>query len=345
MQSAAGQRHLPLDGLRALAFGAVLLEHVFALPLLWSGVDLFFVISGYLITGILLRAFDSDDAFLARFYWRRTTRIWPAYYACIAATVLLLPTAADNALWASVFAGNFWTSASGLDGPLAHLWSLAVEEQFYLLWPLALLVTPLRYRTWLFVGLLVAAPLIRAGLALAGWEFAAYTLLPARMDALMGGALLADFQHRRGAASLARLRRPAWSFAPVAFCIFAGSAMVSAHDSVLYAVLAFEAWAFYACILVIVLTQAGWLARALSWRPLVYVGRISYGLYLFHLPVIYVLRDRGVDGVALLVLAGAVSLLLAAASWRYFEAPVMAWGRRQERARATGGAPDVLQPR
>lgn len=172
----------------------------------WAGVDLFFVLSGFLITGILLRSKDQPGYF-RNFYARRTLRIFPVYYAFLALMFFALPLlgpkyasrvglALDNQGWLWTYSTNIllaltrdWRDAvPGFN----HFWSLAVEEQFYLFWPAVVLVATRKGLAWTCGALLLLAPLLR--LLLIGWDssfLVAYTFTPARMDGFGVGALLA----------------------------------------------------------------------------------------------------------------------------------------------------------
>jgi peptidoglycan/LPS O-acetylase OafA/YrhL len=135
------------DGLRALAFGAVFLHHAVSAPLLWMGVDLFFVLSGYLITRNLLRLRETatTGGALRVFYFRRLLRIVPPYYLAVFAMALYVPAYRDHLGWYLGFASNLRDTLVGPDpGPATTLWSIAVEEQFYLLWPMLVLLCPRR---------------------------------------------------------------------------------------------------------------------------------------------------------------------------------------------------------
>ena len=166
-----------LDGLRAIAIASVVTLHfkVRLLPGGWFGVDLFFVLSGFLITGIVTREIDrSGTCDLRQFYWRRALRLWPAFGAMLFGAVLLAPLVAvprdgmaGAVLAAATFTMNWWRGMEfGSDWILGHSWSLAVEQQFYLLWPIVLLTVPRRQRVPV-TALLVAAMI--GWRCIAGW--------------------------------------------------------------------------------------------------------------------------------------------------------------------------------
>ena len=318
-------RLLRLDGLRAIAIGMVFLQHVHGVPLFWSGVDLFFVLSGYLITGILLRTRRQPNYF-RNFYARRTLRIFPAYYIVLAVAVLVLPATRSMAGWAAGYAGNVWVALNTDHNALGHLWSLAVEEQFYLLWPLAILFCPVRRRWWL-IGTAIVGAWIARGLSVGfGSWFAAYTLLPCRMDGLAIGAALALVEFNRGRHVLVAARRWLLPCALASGLLFVATARVFPWLSVGYGTVCLGlSVMFYGFLLawVLSLSNNSPVVRILSWRPVTYVGQISYGLYLFHLPVIYWLGQWYAKGsVALILLASVLTLALSMVSWYLIEKPI-----------------------
>jgi peptidoglycan/LPS O-acetylase OafA/YrhL len=207
----SGGRLRQLDALRAVAVGGVLFAHfvpaghpLAALHWLpWGdlGVQLFFVLSGFLITGILLGCQREVDAgrqsvafSLRQFYVRRCLRIFPAYYLTLGLTSLSLwPIVRETLPWHAGYASNFYLASLGAwRDTVSHLWTLSVEEQFYLLWPLVVLLVPRRRLLRVVIGVVVAAPLFRLATFAAGApELWRVVLLPSCMDALGLGALLA----------------------------------------------------------------------------------------------------------------------------------------------------------
>nr|WP_315218244.1 acyltransferase family protein [uncultured Duganella sp.] len=325
-----------IDGLRALAVLAVIAFHLApaALPGGFAGVDVFFVISGFLITGIITRALGRRDFSLAAFYQRRIVRILPAYLAVSAATLaaasyLMIP---DDYLFYTTSLAASWAMASNLffsmlswgyfgrraeEFPLLHTWSLGVEEQFYCLYPLLLLLLWRRWRR--FVAPLLAA-LGLAGLALSEWKTGAvgsYFLLPYRAHELIVGALTA--------LALARLGPPPRALALA--CALAGSALTLGALVWLDRATPFPGLrSLYPCLGAALLIYGGArpnpVSALLARPPLVGIGLISYSLYLWHWPVFSFLRYRhvelaGANGAA----AVAASFALAWLSWRYLELP------------------------
>ena len=281
-----------VDGLRAVAVLAVLGYHAFpgAMPGGFAGVDVFFVISGFLITGIILDELKAGRFTLTGFYWRRIRRIFPALILVLAACLLLgwqllLPDE-FRALGKHVAAGAgfvsniaLWREAGYFDAaaemkPLLHLWSLGIEEQYYLLWPLALLFFFRRSILWLILG--VAAVSFALNVTIVdGHAKAAFFLPVTRFWELLAGALLAYVplskpSHLRG---------------------WLGAGLVSAGFVLLNGERAFPGWwALLPVAGTALLVSAGpssWVNRAiLSRRAVVYVGLISYPLYLWHWPLL-----------------------------------------------------------
>ena len=328
-----------IDGLRAIAVLSVVLYH-FGLGGLrggFVGVDVFFVISGYLITGIVQAEIAAGRFTLARFYERRARRIFPALFAMLGVVLaagwfLLLPSdlarLGQATLATVLFASNllFATQGGYFDESadfnlLLHTWSLGVEEQFYLGLPLLLLVVA-RWRPRALVPVLAAATVLSLAACVAGqWvkPKAVFFLSPFRAWELLAGALLAvravPAIRNRGARELAAALALAMLLATVAW---------------MRADAEFPGWrATIPVLATAVLLHIGGTGRSrvhalLGWRPLVWVGLVSYSLYLWHWPLLVLARYRdGMEppgtGVAL-VLLGA-SLLLAALSHRWIETP------------------------
>jgi peptidoglycan/LPS O-acetylase OafA/YrhL len=196
-------KYMPqLDGLRALAVALVAYSHW--IPLKYqtffgfgiAGVQLFFVLSGFLITGILLRCRELPERrnALRSFYARRFLRIFPLYYATLAACYVLgVNSARSSIFWHLAYLSNFYFfNLGGWEGPLSHFWSLAVEEQFYLIWPAIVLFVPQRYLAASIVGLWLSGVASRAVLPALLPETRLIIALPnMNFDALGLGAILA----------------------------------------------------------------------------------------------------------------------------------------------------------
>jgi peptidoglycan/LPS O-acetylase OafA/YrhL len=294
-----------LDVVRGIAIALVLACHYAGAPIGKFGVDLFFVLSGYLIGGILLDH-QGSPGFFATFYWRRAFRILPLYWLLLGLT----PAPLGLSLWWFIsFTQNFgWTYDSFMkDGTLAVTWSLAIEEQFYLLLPgLIAILPPARLVPVLWTCVL-AAPLWRYGMFhfhLAEW---AYLMLPSRLDALMGGVLIACLTrgHFRVWWCMLALVPPATDFA-------LGYFDPTFHMEPLSLIAATFALLLYGVVL------AGPIQSA-TLRPLSWLGIGAYSIYLFHGPV------RALTGSSFTALP--VTLALAWLSWHYVEAPLMRFAR------------------
>lgn len=307
------------------------------------GVKVFFVISGFLITGILLDARDKAGqsrlqrtAVLRSFYARRFLRIFPLFYATLLLTFLLgVPTVREFIWWLIPYLGNVLLALRGawLDG-IAHFWSLAVEEQFYLIWPLLMLFTPRRLLLPLIASAIVFAQLFRLILFLEGINEITVGVLPfASLDTLGLGAMLALlWQHGDGEAG--RRVRTVLFVASIAGCVGFFALHIA---SWLRGVPAYCSWIM---TVTDALTAFGavWLATrgfrgplgwVMNWAPLVYLGRVSYGLYILHpyMPdmVVKVFRLLRLPNVAplgpifLLGLNLIALIALCSLSWHFFE--------------------------
>lgn len=336
-----------IDGLRAVAVLSVLLHHLNAslFPGGFVGVDIFFVISGYLITSQVLGEIKDGTFSLKNFYRRRINRIVPALVGMIAAALVIgvfvlspadLVRLARSAAFAMLGLSNifFWReygnyfSANASEAPLLHTWSLGVEEQFYVVWPLLVLLLA-RLRPQRYVGVLLAF-LVVAAIAtseLAVWTLlsASYYLLPSRFFELLMGGLLAHVAARK---------QPGSSMASGA-CAVAGFTLIGASIFVLSKSSPFPGvHAFWPCLGASLLIWAGRTKHAISGilgnRPMVFIGLISYSLYLWHWPLIAYLNYTNVainlpNGLAV----AAAAVLLAFLSWKFIEAPMRRNGAHQ----------------
>jgi peptidoglycan/LPS O-acetylase OafA/YrhL len=317
-----------IDGLRAIAVLAVMLYHAGIGGSGFVGVDVFFVISGYLITGLLADEHQATGRIdLPAFYARRARRLLPAAVACVVPTLaagfmLLSPgdfsRLANSAGASSVFGANFFfQSVTGgyfdpgsEEMPLLHLWSLSVEEQFYLLWP-AVLIALLRWRArpWpLLLGLAIASFALAESWMRTNPE-AAFFQMPARFWELAAGGLVA----------VSPRNWPRW-LAPVGIAATLAACVIPAGHfpgtGALPAVLG-------ACA-VLGAVHGGAANRFLAAAPMVGVGLVSYSLYLWHWPLLALYRATsiGEGSTSVRLQLCAVALLLAAASYRYIEQPI-----------------------
>lgn len=321
-----------LDGLRALAFSAVFLHHAVHAPLLWMGVDLFFVLSGFLITRNLLalREQCSTGRSLGVFFYRRLLRIIPPYYLALAAIALYHGFPDGSAPWYWTFTSNLRDAQYGAhDGALNTMWSIAVEEQFYLAWPWLVLLLPRRALAAAFAIVIVIAPLVRAAATGISLD-AVYRLMPCRMDLLAMGALLALWD-RRDATWIDRHRRHFSAAAVLAFAAFVALSVLvptfrTRHNTLLFNVVGFSlAGVFFAGVLAYVrATRTGVVGAVLLHPALRFLGKISYMAYLTHMLAIDLVRDvTGLEGAVAAPLSLAVTLLFSTASWYLLEQPLL----------------------
>jgi len=376
------ERMAALDGVRGVALIAVLVFHfagtwvprnpvdrvvlgVFNSG--WTGVDLFFVLSGFLITGILLETRE-DAHYFRNFYARRTLRIFPLYYGVLAMVMLVAPalvprmramdmvtTLRANAVWFWAYLINVRIAAThswdpAVPGRLMHFWSLAVEEQFYLIWPLVVLMAGRKRLLWVCGGVVLMSFAVRIALILgdhgpvSGFAYtrfiAGYVLLPARADTLAVGAAMACLTRMRGGdAWMRRFATPALIasvLALVAIAIPRGSLneFSPVVEIIGYPLIALAC----ASLIVIALSPTRSVARrSFEWRPLRKVGMLAYGMYVFHYPMRYALAGVAArlqrvapNGATMLpelgafiVLGFAATLAISFASWRCYESPIL----------------------
>lgn len=330
-----------IDGLRAVAVLAVVLHHLSAslVPGGYVGVDVFFVISGYLITRIISREMEEGTFTFARFYERRARRIFPALFAVLAVTLvagyfLLLPSdysgtlrgalgtlffASNIVFWRDMAAGYFVATEAGLN-PLLHTWSLAVEEQFYVFFPVLLLLCFRFFRRHI-VLILVACALVSlaaAALLVQSKSVGVFFLLPFRAWELLVGALLAlNVVPALRSRAMREVVAGTGLLAIVAACFLYDSKTTFPGLAALAPVLG------AAAIMHAGASGPSLVGRLLQWRPVVYIGLISYSLYLWHWPLIVLTRyAMGMEPltpyIPVLLLA---SLVLGSLSYHFIEQP------------------------
>ena len=340
---------------------AVLISHFFPERALFQrafhwgrfGVLLFFVLSGFLITGLLLRGRDavaageaSRGAVFRAFVARRALRIAPIYYLVVLVGWWVgYGPIADLLPWHLTYTGNI--ALTYFHKPLAqatHLWSLCVEEQFYLLWPLVTLFSSVKRLAFISIGLVIFSFGYEAVGALQGRSFEeTHLVLQGCMDALGLGALLAICAHRdeRGGDFAPRLGFYAALFGAPLFLFAQGfryQAGLRATDRIEYRIPGDLGLALISVALVYLATTTGpsLIRRFLELAPVRYIGRISYGIYLYHLFLIpigrAVARHYGAPqmdrGLAMFLIYGAISVVLATISWYAIEAPINRQKRR-----------------
>jgi peptidoglycan/LPS O-acetylase OafA/YrhL len=346
-----------LDGLRAIAVAGVFVYHarIDWLPGGFLGVDLFFVLSGYLITSLLLVEWDARNRIdVRRFWWRRVRRLLPALFVVVLAALVLAaifargdlgPTRSDaiSSLlyytnWHLILANHSYFARMGNPSLLQHLWSLAVEEQFYLVWPLVLVAALVLLGRRRLPFLVIAGI---AGSAAAMWLLynperdpsRVYYGTDTRAFLLLMGILLAlvwpVFQRMRrglpllelfgvaGLVGTVLLFRQMHDFSPT---LYRGGDLASAFCFVV--------------LIAAVAHPATGIGRALGVAPLRWVGERSYGIYLWHLPIIVLLAGVNArPGPGILAAEVAIVLAAAALSFRYIEEPIRS-GRLGERLAA-----------
>jgi peptidoglycan/LPS O-acetylase OafA/YrhL len=345
-------RNKAFDGLRAIAVLGVLLYHAGQtwLPGGLLGVDVFFVLSGFLITGLMIREFLSTGRIRLRRFWaRRARRLLPALLLLLLGVagyarwfadpsqlgrlrLDALATLGYVANWRFAFSGQGYFQHFQAPSPLLHMWSLGVEEQFYLLWPL-LVVLVLRRRASLRL-LLIISVAGAIGSAVLASVLTGHHVDPSRVyygtdtraQALLVGAALATWTALRPAPVSERGRRLVRSVGLAGAGVLVATFMlVGGESSLLYR----GGFLVVALAVAGLLSSIAWLpqspqARLLGVAPLAYLGRISYGVYVWHWPLFLVLTSKrtGLDGVALLGVRFAVTLATAALSFHLVENPI-----------------------
>ncbi len=360
-----------LDAVRGLAivlvllwhYGACQLEHNpgtalnfirQALGICWSGVDLFFVLSGFLIGGILIENRESRNYFRV-FYLRRACRIFPLYYGWLAIAGVLfalgwhhrVPTlfADRTPFWSYLtYTQNFFYAGQGTLGSpwLGVTWSLAVEEQFYLLLPLFVRVVSAERLPYWLVWLVLAAPVFR----LCFWYFmpnqgAGFVLLPCRWDSLLMGVLGASLVRKPGFIHAVRRNE---RFLYILLGVIAAGVTILRVTKQGYPwsfgtqMMGFLWLAVFYLVIIILSLYSGshWMKRPFRVGWLQRIGGISYAVYLFHQPVSWLFhqllwkdepRLTTLPRFATTCCALACTLLLASVSWRVFESKCVSWGR------------------
>jgi len=345
-----------LDGLRAVAVSAVLVHHFFHPPriggvdLALLGVWLFFVLSGFLITGILLRSRDQVDYggyqgrfVLRQFYARRILRIFPLYYSVLLlAATIDLGDVRDTIFWHLAYLSNYLFATQQYWGAVtAHFWSLSVEEQFYILWPALILFAPRQLLLKLIISAIAIGPIFRVVAHFLDFNWIArMTVLPASLDALGLGALLAYCSHHAGDKPILikRLKQCiCWLGVPGLIALLSLQTLES-YD--LVGDVRVNAWfiepVLWALMFVWTIDRAslgftGIGAKMLECSPLAYTGKISYGIYVYHpfvyllLPILFYAIDVDFTRLSPLLQFGLLvgtTVVIAALSWQLLEGPI-----------------------
>jgi peptidoglycan/LPS O-acetylase OafA/YrhL len=378
--------YLPgLDGVRGLAILMVMVTHfvgkattqtpvqrlvVKAAGYGQLGVDLFFVLSGFLITGLLLRAKGQPNYF-RNFYARRTLRIFPLYYAVLAALFLVLPAvvtpspmlaeASRHQAWLWTYTSNIYVASVSSWYSLTyvnHFWSLAVEEHFYLLWPLVVFSCSRQTVERICAGVILGGLALRIVLALNGVsELSISVLTPCRIDTLCVGGLLASVAHRDGGADrlVERAFGSALAIGALVFVVSAWCAMTDMGLTVLHQVRDTLYALFFGAVVLLSLTPGpGALTSVFRNSTLRFLGKYSYGLYVYHALLFWYFDENHVEArfdamfgshalamTAVAVVGTTISVAVAVLSYNLFEKHLLALKRFFE----TAGIPEASTAR
>ncbi|MGA2081052.1 MAG: acyltransferase [Holophaga sp.] len=332
----------------------------------WAGVDLFFVLSGFLITGILIDS-KSKNRYFTNFYARRFLRIFPIYYLLLAALLFVGPMFFHSMQSYDCVRQQayFWSylqnwqetfrSTTGFQSSfLGTFWSLAIEEQFYLFWPLVVYCLPLRTLARLAVGCMIFSCLLRVLVNVGHSGMDAYNLvhfnLFTRFDALAFGALVAIVSRQRPEAFTKFARSTGINRLSLALGLaFALVIAIGPDDpqigNTVFRVLGYTLLAALSAVVIIKAVagkENGLLVRLLNSRFLVYTGAISYGLYVYHWPIYFFLlqglkqmwseRHHAMGLAAFPFVAVGLTFLVAHVSYRFLEAPILRLKRHFETA-------------
>jgi peptidoglycan/LPS O-acetylase OafA/YrhL len=322
-----------LNGLRALAVIAVVWHHSPVskpFPILkngFLGVDIFFVLSGYLITSLLLHEQEKfGSVSLKQFYARRTLRIFPLYYAVLAVLALYHWHQGDLQFIAELPYHFTYTSNWVEVGDwMAIGWSLSTEEQFYLVWPVLFVLFARRYSLLILLLFLLVNQAVNFGLLDRWIPYGSLSILQTTFTPIIAGVLLAFFLHKHAD----HVRRvPPWLIAMSAGCLMLIAA--SSTDMRGLPRLAFH-MATTAFLASLVLGPGMALVRILEWRPIAYIGTVSYGVYLLHMIGMHFASK--IPGNWDFVVGFSITLAMAAFSYTFFERPLL---RLKDRYRRSG---------
>lgn len=347
-----------LDGLRGLAILLVMLFHTGLLDAGWMGVNLFFVLSGFLITKVLLPWTNRDLGFyLKRFWWRRSLRIFPLYYTFIAIVLIIFAFTAlpNNTLNELPYLLTYSINFRGLftlhrDSEFFNfIWSLCVEEQFYLVWPIVVFLSNRKNLGRIALVILILSPLIRFGLGefwaeahgtRLGIGGAMYILPFTQLDGFMIGAFLAVSGHLIPASWI----KPWFALSSLLFVISGGLCYWALREngrelhwsSLGFPIASWALWMYvwlYSLLALVFGSMVAWVSRIeegtfvkiFNWGWLRFMGKISYGLYLIHLPLNRIiglkipLPETYAGRLLYFIPFAGLSILLAWISYRYFE--------------------------
>ena len=355
-----------LDGLRGIAFLLVFGIHTEYLGFGWTGVQLFFVLSGFLITGILLdmKASLPSKGYFVKFYGRRFLRIFPLYYFYLLAMWAItswlytweyrrnyMKLFQSQMPFALAYVYNFFYGSSAFEHQkfIEHFWSLSVEEQFYVFWPLLLFLVPRKYLKYLFLSLIALGPILRTALFfafkyhLASWfrdetMWGIYAFPFSHIDAFAFGAYISQF-------SLPKAKKQFWVLSVAVPIIgfaaqFAASGSFGMWQDLGYPISLPRAYQFiwgysilnyWFAVTIYAVARERLFNRFLEMKALKYLGKISYGLYVYHLAIIWFtgrIRDflpveEPVAKLLTAIISFVVTLIVASLSYFLLEKPLL----------------------
>jgi peptidoglycan/LPS O-acetylase OafA/YrhL len=340
--------YLPIDGLRAMCFLLVFLFHCNfpGFQMGWVGVSIFFTISGFLITEILIKSKSSKNYFKA-FYLRRLLRIFPIYYALIfAAAIIFIVTKGkmpSDLGYDFFYLQNFlWTKTnyvSDLQSILAHTWSLAIEEQFYLFWPALIFFIP-NNKVWILcVGSVLVSIVFRLVMLFyfTEYRFASTILLPSQLDLLALGGLLTCYKNdllpNKWVQKLVINSLPI-GLVGIVITIFVigylhgdytkGYDLLKIPDGYIHHPFTLQIFLFIGFVSIGIIklciaTKETPFSRVFSHSYLVHLGKISYGLYLYHWPLLLITRMLISNKYLIPFIALALTIIVSEVSFRFFE--------------------------
>lgn len=347
-----------LDGLRFIAVSMVLIEHwsgeMLGFPISYLGVCMFFVLSGFLITRILLQAKQKDETLershgfsLKQFFIRRTVRIFPIYYLTIFILfVLNVPPVREQLVWCLTYSTNIYIAVKQTWlGSIDHLWSLAVEEQFYMFFPFLVLFSPTRYLTKILFGFIGLSVLLRLFFFLNGTPWMTpYVLMPTCLDAFGMGGLLAYFFFHKNERMKAFITNKIYLI--VSMALYIGVVIWGKQFSDIHNIITVVFLRFFESLFSLFLVGnaaygfSGVTKNILENSATVYLGRISYGIYIYHNfiynpyhssathPIVRVLNKLPflAENISLkVVFLYIITVSVATVSWFLIEKPINKW--------------------
>jgi peptidoglycan/LPS O-acetylase OafA/YrhL len=345
-----------LDGIRGLAILMVLLHHHELLNTGWTGVDLFFVLSGFLITRILLKS-KNDDDYWSSFYRKRASRILPPLMLFLIIGIIFSPKLSP---WAAAgyifFLGNVVDATGHYVVVLFLTWSLAVEEHFYLVWPIAVLYLSRKRLAILACAVLILDPILRILFTPHVPAVAIYVLTPFRLDGLAAGSLLALFISHERTTSILKATSVWACLAALAIYVGIhwrlGEAFSYPENHFLFNGIGYSLISAIAFFLVahVLLNENSVVSRIFSLGPLAALGRISYGVYLYHALVLMgaekffgLTSPVPKHSLHLLALFDIpVVIVIAYLSFRFYELPIMQWSSKRAATAALAETPQQV---